>query len=53
MHMTFASLVDEIQKLSTEQKEEMKSLLERYLIEERRQEMFDNLQQSKKNFKES
>lgn len=37
--MTFTHLVDEVQKLSLDEKEAMKNLLEHYLIEERRDEI--------------
>ena len=41
-------LVEEVKKLSVEEKEELKFLIERYLIDERRGEIFKNYQESKK-----
>ena len=39
MHLTFDNLVEEIKSLSTEEKEELEFLLEKFLIEERREEI--------------
>jgi hypothetical protein len=44
----FGSLGDDVRRLSTEEKEELKFLLEKYLVEERRQEIHENYQQSLK-----
>jgi hypothetical protein len=52
MEMTFNDLVDEIQRLDKEQKEELKTLLENYLIEERREELYKNYLDAKKKVKE-
>ncbi|NET40329.1 MAG: hypothetical protein F6K19_51765 [Cyanothece sp. SIO1E1] len=51
--MSFNELVEEIQKLSTEAKEEIKLLLERYLIEERRDEIYQNYQSSQQEQREN
>ena len=42
MSTTFNTIVEEIQECSTEEKEELRSLLNRYLIEERRSEFLAN-----------
>lgn len=44
----FGNLVDEIQKLSTEDKEELKFLLEKYLIEEKRKTILRNFKKARK-----
>jgi len=49
--MTFNDLIDEIQKLDKEQKEELKTLLENYLIEERREEFYKNFSMQRKRLK--
>lgn len=46
MSLRFDSLVDEVKKLSTEEKEELEFLVERFLVEERREEIYKNYQQS-------
>lgn len=40
--MTFSEVVESVKKLSFEEKEELKSLVEKYLIEERREEFYQN-----------
>lgn len=47
MNTTFASVVEEVKQLSFDEKRELKDLIETYLIEERRQEIFENGEQSK------
>lgn len=42
MSATFATLVENVRNCSTEEKLELKSVLERALIEERRREIKDN-----------
>jgi len=42
----FGNLVDEVRRLSTEEKEELKFLIEKYLLEERRDEIYENYQES-------
>lgn len=46
MNLTFESLVDELRKCSLEEKEELKSLLDRWMIEERRKEILGHYDQS-------
>ncbi len=48
MNTNFAEVVEEVKQLSFDEKSELKNLLELYLIEERRQEIFDNGEQSKR-----
>jgi hypothetical protein len=45
--MSFTTAVEEIQKMSMEEKEALKSLLEKYLIEERRKEMYQHGEESR------
>lgn len=42
MASSFASIVDDVQRLSLEEKEELRQLLDKYLIEARREEMHNN-----------
>lgn len=42
MSSSFADLVEEVKTLSVQEKEELQQLIEKYLIEERRDEMLDN-----------
>jgi len=44
----FDDLVEKIKSLSSEEKEEIKFLIERYLIEERREEIYQNYKESLK-----
>jgi hypothetical protein len=53
LETTFNHLVEEIQKLDVEQKEELKSLIEKYLIEERREEIYANYLEAKKEVREN
>lgn len=39
---TFAAVVEEVQKLSLEEKEELRQLLDKYLVEARREEIYNN-----------
>jgi len=48
MSGTFAAVVEEVQKLSKEEKAELHSLLEKYLVEARRDEIHENYLGSKK-----
>jgi hypothetical protein len=48
MNKNFATIVEDIQKLSTEEKEELRALLEKYLVEARREEIYQNYLDSKK-----
>ncbi|OHB69794.1 MAG: hypothetical protein A2W17_05995 [Planctomycetes bacterium RBG_16_41_13] len=52
MSKTYNILIEEVKKLTREEKEELKFLVEKYLIEERRLEIFNNYQESKKEVKE-
>ncbi len=52
MDNTFANLVEEIKKLSPEEKEELLDLLHKLLIDARRDEIHDNYQDSLKEVKE-
>lgn len=45
--MTFSDLVEAIKNLSVEEKEQMQLLLTQYLREERREEIYDNFENSK------
>lgn len=42
MSSSFAELVEEVKTLSVQEKEELQQLIEKYLIEERRDEILDN-----------
>lgn len=44
----FNELVENIKTLSNEEKEEIKFLIEKYLVEERRKEIYENYQKSVK-----
>ena len=46
MSSDFSSLVEEVKKISSEDKEELKFLIEKYLIEERREEIYRNYKDS-------
>lgn len=46
MKDSFAEVVEEVKNLSTEEKLELQSLIEKYLAEERRQEIDENHQAS-------
>ena len=52
MSKTYNILIEEVKKLTREEKEELKFLVEKYLIEERRHDIFKNYQESKKEVKE-
>jgi flagellar motor switch protein FliG len=49
----FASLVEKVKKISTEDKEELRFLLEKYLIEEKRDNIYKNYQVSLDELKEN
>lgn len=40
--MTFSEVVESVKKLSFEEKEELKSLVEKYLVEEKREEFYQH-----------
>ena len=48
MSTDFAEVVEEVKKMSSEDKEELKFLLERYLVEEQREEIYINYKKSLK-----
>ena len=52
MAQKYSVLVEEVKRLSTEEKEELKLLIEKYLIEERREEIFNNYRESKREIEE-
>lgn len=52
MKDSFAAVVEEVKNLSTEEKMEMQILIERYIAEERRQEIYENHQASLSELKE-
>ena len=52
MTQKYSILVEEVKRLSTEEKEELKLLIEKYLIEEQREEIFKNYRESKKEIEE-
>ena len=47
MRASFEKIVEEIQKLPLVEKEEIKLLVEKYIIEERREEIYQNYKKSK------
>jgi len=48
MNTNFAGVVENVKQLSFDEKSELKDLLESYLIEERRQEILENCEQSRR-----
>jgi len=48
----FANLVEQIKNISTEDKEELRFLLDKYLLEEKRNEIYKNYKISSKEVKE-
>ena len=50
--MTYSSLVSEIQNLNYEEKENLKNLLEKYIIEERREYFYNNYKDSVQELKD-
>lgn len=51
MNTNFAGVVEEVKQLSFDEKSELKDLLESYLLEERRAEILENGEQSRREFK--
>jgi hypothetical protein len=49
MNTTFVDVVEDVKQLSIEEKQELKGLTDSYLIEERREEIYQNYEQSKTN----
>ena len=52
MNVSFVKVVEEVKQLSIEEKQELKDLINSYLIEERREEIYQNYQISKQNLAE-
>ena len=52
MKDSFAEVVEEVKNLSTEEKLELQALIEKYLTEEKRQEIYENYQASLDELKE-
>jgi hypothetical protein len=50
MNTTFVDVVEDVKQLSIEEKIELKDLIDSYLIEECREEIYQNYEQSKANF---
>ena len=48
MNSEFADVVEKVKRLSPEEKQELKFLLDRYLIESRREEIYGNYKQSER-----
>jgi len=48
MSLEYSKIVNEIRNLPLEEKEEIKALLEKYIAEERRTEIFTNYKRSRK-----
>lgn len=52
MSSSFAQIVEEVKSLSSLEKQELRGLIDRYLAEERREEIYDNFVQSRKELEE-
>ncbi len=52
MNVSFVDVVENVKQLSIEEKQELKDLIDSYLIEERREEIYQNYQKSKQNYAE-
>jgi len=52
MSSEFANVVEDVKKMSYEDKEELKFLIEKYLIEERREEIYQHYNESLKEFRD-
>ena len=50
--MTYTQIVKEIQELPTEDKERLKELIDKYLIEEKREAVYENYQDSLREVRE-
>lgn len=53
MQVAFANVVEEIKQLSSEEKEELLFLIQRYLAEERRNEIYDHYRTSVQEVREN
>jgi hypothetical protein len=51
--MEFSSIVEEVKSLPYELKQELRFLLEKYLIEERRTEIYKNYKKAQKEYKKN
>lgn len=51
MNTNFAGVVENVKQFSFDEKRELKNLLESYLIEEKRQEILENGEKSKRELK--
>ena len=52
MNVSFVDVVENVKQLSFEEKQELKQLIDNYLNEERREEIYKNYQTSKQNLAE-
>ncbi len=52
MTTNYSELIEEIQNLTPEEKKEVKSLIERYIIEDERERIFADYQESLKELRE-
>ena len=52
MSVGFAHVVEDVKQLRIDEKEELFFLLQRYLVEERRQKIYDHYQQSAREVRE-
>lgn len=50
MNTSFAGVVETVKRLSFDEKSELKTLLESYLIEEKRQEILESGEESRREF---
>ncbi len=53
MNTIFADVVEEVKQLSFDEKQELKNLIEVYLIEEKRDEIWENGERSRRELKEN
>ncbi len=53
MEQTFNNIIDMVQKLSLDEKEEVKFILDRSIVEQRREEIYNNYKDSKKEYEKS
>ena len=53
MEQTFNNIIDMVQKLSLDEKEEVKFILERSIVEQRREEIYNNYKDSKKKYEKN
>lgn len=51
MNTNFAEVVEDVKQLTFDEKSELKNLLDSYLVEERREEIFTSGETSKQKFK--